>query len=167
MKRTQKMVLTALFAAMITVMTAYICHIPTGINEGYIHFGDALIYMAACFLPMPYAIAAGAIGGGLADLLTAPVWAVATMIIKALICLPFTSKGPKILCGRNVAAVCISGLISAVGYAIAEGIMFGTWVTSIAGFSGSAIQSGGSAVLFILLGLALDKIGLKRKVKNL
>ena len=49
-----------------------------GFNGGYIHLGDALIYLAAVLLPAPYAMAAGAIGGGLADLLTAPVWAPAT-----------------------------------------------------------------------------------------
>ena len=31
---------TGLFAAIITLMTAYICHIPYGANGGYIHFGD-------------------------------------------------------------------------------------------------------------------------------
>ena len=70
-----RMTLTGLFAAMITLMTAYICHIPYGANGGYIHFGDALIYIAAVLLPRPYALAAAAIGGGLADLLTAPMWA--------------------------------------------------------------------------------------------
>ena len=61
-----RMTLTGLFAAMITLMTAYICHIPYGANGGYIHFGDALIYIAAVLLPRPYALAAAAIGGGLA-----------------------------------------------------------------------------------------------------
>ena len=42
---------TGLFAAIITLMTAYICHIPYGANGGYIHFGDALIYVAAVILP--------------------------------------------------------------------------------------------------------------------
>ena len=46
---------TGLFAAIITLMTAYICHIPYGANGGYIHFGDALIYVAAVILPRPYA----------------------------------------------------------------------------------------------------------------
>ena len=41
---------TGLFAAIITLMTAYICHIPYGANGGYIHFGDALIYVAAVIL---------------------------------------------------------------------------------------------------------------------
>lgn len=66
---------TGLFAAMIALMTAYIFHIPYGANGGYIHFGDALIYIAAVLLPRPYALAAAAIGGGLADLMTAPMWA--------------------------------------------------------------------------------------------
>lgn len=72
---TSKITAAGLFAAMITIMTAYICHIPYGANGGYIHFGDALIYLGAVFLPRPYALAAAAIGGGMADLLTAPMWA--------------------------------------------------------------------------------------------
>ena len=62
-----------IMAALITLMTAYICHIPVGTNGGYIHFGDSLIYLAAVLLPRPYALAAAAIGGGLADLLTTPM----------------------------------------------------------------------------------------------
>ena len=65
--KTSTMAAAGLFAAMITVMTAYICHIPYGANGGYIHFGDALIYLAAVFLPRPYALAAAAIGGGAAS----------------------------------------------------------------------------------------------------
>ena len=41
------LVLSALFAAMITVMTAFLFHIPIGVNGGYLHFGDALIYLPA------------------------------------------------------------------------------------------------------------------------
>ena len=78
-----------LFAAMITLTTAYIFHIPYGSNGGYIHFGDTLIYLAAVLLPRPYAIAAATIGGGMADLMTAPMWTPATIIIKIMITLPF------------------------------------------------------------------------------
>mgnify|MGYP000456498912 CR=1 FL=1 len=52
----KKLTFTALMAAMITIFTAYICHIPVGQNGGYIHFGDSLIYIAACLLPWPYAM---------------------------------------------------------------------------------------------------------------
>lgn len=158
-----RMTLTGLFAAMITLMTAYICHIPYGANGGYIHFGDALIYIAAVLLPRPYALAAAAIGGGLADLLTAPMWAPATIIIKMLITLPFTSQNTKILNTRNIIAPFLALTISATGYYLAEGILFGSFLSPLASISGSVIQSGGSAALFFLLAGALEKTHLKAK----
>ena len=116
-KKLKNLTFTALLAAMITVFTAYICHIPVGSNGGYIHFGDSLIYIAASLLPWPYAMAAAAIGGGLADILTAPIWAPATIIIKALISIPFTNKSSKIVTAGNVISTIIAFVISATGYA--------------------------------------------------
>ena len=158
--------ITGLMAAMITIMTAYICHIPTGVNGGYIHFGDSIIYLAAALLPTPYALAAAAIGGGLADLMTAPMWAPATIIIKMLIAIPFTSRSAKIVTPRNVAAAIIAYFISGFSYFLAEYLLFGTWTALVASMSGSLIQSGGSAVFFIIFGLALDKTHVKTKFIN-
>ena len=155
--------LTGVMAALITLMTAYICHIPVGVNGGYVHFGDSLIYLAAVLLPTPYALAAAAIGGGLADLLTAPMWTVATVIIKMLITIPFTNKSKKIVTPRNVIATVIAYLISGVGYFFAEYILFGTWSVFLVSMSQSLIQSGGSAIFFIVFGLALDKVHVKTK----
>lgn len=161
---TRRIAVSAVFAALITLMTAYIFHIPVGANGGYVHLGDALIYLAAATLPMPYACAAGAIGGGLADLLTSPVWAPATIIIKMLICLPFTSKGKKLVNRRNVIALVVAFVISGTGYFIAEGIMFGFTVSFLTSISGSVVQSGGSAIVFLIIGTALDKIGFKQNI---
>ena len=162
-KQIRLLTTTALFAALITIFTTYIGHVPVGTNGGYIHFGDSLIYIAAAVLPMPYAFAAGAIGGGLADLLTAPIWAPATIIIKMLITIPFTNKKNKIINVRNVIATAIAFLISGTGYYIAEAILFGTQTAFFMSLSGSAIQSGGSAIFFIIFGLMLDKLGFKNK----
>ena len=63
-KKLRQLTLTGLMAALITLFTAYIVHIPVGAAGGYIHLGDALIYLSAALLPPPYAMAAGAIGGG-------------------------------------------------------------------------------------------------------
>ena len=164
---TSKLTMTGLFAAMIMVMTAYICHIPYCANGGYIHFGDALIYMAAVFLPRPYALSAAAIGGGMADLLTAPMWAPATIIIKMLITLPFTSKEGRILTRRNIAAPFAAAVISATGYYLAEGILFGSFIAPLASIAGSAVQSGGSALIFLLLAAAMDKAHLKSKTQRM
>ena len=158
---------TGLFAAMVTIMTAYIFHIPYGTNGGYIHFGDALLYIAAVLLPRPYALSAAAIGGGLADMLTAPMWAPATILIKMLIVLPFTSHKGRMLSPRNVAAPLIAALISAAGYYLAEGVLFGSFLSPIASLTGSAIQSGGSAVIFLTAAVALDKIHIKNRTNQL
>ena len=60
--RLRLLTLTGIFAALICLFTAYICHIPVGPNGGYLHFGDTFIYVAASLLPQPYALLAGAIG---------------------------------------------------------------------------------------------------------
>ena len=87
------LVKAAVFAALIAVMTAYI-KFNTGINDGYLHFGDSMIYLAACILPLPYAMAAAAIGGFCADILAgAAAWAPFTAIIKALSNLRLPSCG--------------------------------------------------------------------------
>ena len=160
----RRLTVTAVFAPLITLMTAYICHIPVGANGGYVHLGDSMIYLAAALLPLPYACVAGAIGGGLADLLTAPVWAPATIIIKMLICLPFSCKGNKFVTKRNVVALFLAFIISGTGYYIAEGIMFGFSVAFFTSLSGSLVQSGGSAIVFVIIGMALDRIGFKTNI---
>lgn len=165
-QQTLKLTMTGVFAAMITIMTAYICHVPYGANGGYIHFGDALIYVAAVFLPRPYAMAAAAIGGGMADLLTAPLWAPATILIKMIITLPFTSKEGRILCPRNIIAPFLAALLSATGYYLAQGILFGSFVSVLASFAGSAVQSGGSAIIFLALAVALDKAHMKSRTEE-
>ena len=163
-KKLKNLTFTALLAAMVTIFTAYICHIPVGSNGGYIHFGDSLIYIAASLLPWPYA----AIGGGLADILTAPIWAPATIIIKALISIPFTNKSSKIVTAGNVISTIIAFVISATGYAIAEAVITQTNILVVlpASVPGSVIQSGGSAIIFIILGLVLDKMGFKKRFFN-
>jgi len=164
---TQYLVTTALFAAMITVMTAYICHIPVGFNGGYVHFGDAFIYLCASILPTPYAMAAGAIGGGLADLLTAPMWFFPTLIIKMLIAVPFTAKKERIITARNIAAPAIAAVITVIGYYIAERALFGSWAAFWTSVSGSVVQAVGSAAIFLVFGTALDQIRFKEKASDI
>lgn len=162
LSKVRYLTMTGLMAALITIMTAYICHIPTGTNGGYIHFGDSLIYLAAVLLPRPYALAAAAIGGGMADILTAPMWAPATIIIKMLIVIPFSKKTTKIVTSRNVIAAVLAYFISGLGYFLAEYILFGNWAVLLVSMSGSLIQSGGSAIFFIIFGHALDKVHIKK-----
>ena len=163
-KETLRYMTTAgIYAALITIMTAYLFHIPVGLNGGYLHFGDMLIYLCATMLPTPYAAAAAAIGGGLADLFTAPMWAPATVIIKALLVVPFTNNSGKIICKRNVAAAILGFVTTGVGYYFAEKIIFGGYVAFLASVTGSLVQSGGSLVLFLIVGTVLDRVHFRAK----
>lgn len=163
-KSCKQLTASALFAAMIALTTAYLFHIPMGSNGGYLHFGDAFIYLAACLLPTPYACGAAAIGGGLADFISgAPIWILPTMAIKPLTAVWFTSRG-KLLCGRNIAALFLAGLVSNAGYYLAEVILTGNWIAPLATQWGGLVQSGGSALVFVIMALALDRVNIKSKL---
>lgn len=164
-KNLRLLTLTAMFAALIMLVTAYIMHIPTGFNNGYIHLGDTMIYVAASMLPMPYALVAAAMGGALADILSgAAVWAIPTAIIKALMVLPFTAKHERLLCRRNVLAIVISGVIGIVGYALAAMIMYGSFAAGVADVLPNVIQEAAGGAMYVVLALALDRVKIKRLV---
>lgn len=154
---------TALLAAIIALTTAYFFHIPIGANGGYVHFGDAFIYLAASLLPMPYACVAAALGGGLADLMSgAAIWIIPTMIIKPLTAVWFTNKKTTFLNKHNAWALLLAGIVSNVGYYFAEVIFSGNWIAPLFTQWGGLVQSGGSAIIFVLVALALDKANLKQ-----
>ena len=156
-KKLRLLCLAALFAGAIAVTTAYLLHIPIP-TGGYIHLGDALIYLAACLLPAPYAVGAAMVGAGLADLLTAPLWVVPTLLIKALVALLFTSRGPRLLCPRNGAALLLACLLSPAAYGLAGVNAF--WPQ----FLGTLVQAVGSGAVFTVLALALDRAGGKARL---
>ncbi len=162
-EKVRNLTISGIMASLITILTAYICHIPIGINGAYIHFGDSLIYLAAVLLPKPYALAAAAIGGGLADLLTAPMWTPATIIIKMLITLPFTNQSARIITTQNIFATVLAYLITGIGYFFAEYLIFETYSVLWISLSQNLIQSVGSAALFIVLGIAFDKAHVKTR----
>lgn len=151
-----------MFAAMV-FLTTYVLHIPTGFNGGYIHVGDAFIYLAAAMLPKPFAFIAAAVGAGFSDFMTpgAAVWILPTVIIKPLCCLPFTNKSEKLLCGRNLLGTVISGVITIVGYGIAAFFMTGSIAATLAEAPFQLIQSTASAICFIAISAALQRAGLK------
>lgn len=168
--RTLKIVLAAMFAAMIAVMTAFI-KIPTP-TGGYVHLGDAMVYLTSCFLPLPYAIIASAIGGGIADLLVYPETIIFTIIIKALNTLFFSSKGEKLLTKRNALMVIPSGLVTVIGYSISKlirDLLIGTTIQAalidaLYKMPENLIQAVCSALIFILLSYAFDKADIKKRL---
>ena len=100
-------------------------------------------------------------GAGLADLLTAPMWVLPTLVIKALIVLPFTSRGERILCRRNVTAVFIAGVFSPAAYALAGCVLTGTLTSFVPQFLGTLVQGIGSGALFLVIAPAMDTVKVK------
>lgn len=160
-------VLSALFAALIMVVTAYVLHIPTGLNEGYIHLGDTMIYIAASMLPLPYAMASAAVGGALADILSGSLlWAPFTAVIKALMVLPFTAKNGRLLCRRNYIATVIAGVIGIAGYFVAACLLY-TSASAVLEILPNLIQEAAGGVMYVLLALAMDRAKLKSRLQML
>ena len=168
----KNIVLAALFAAMVYIMTAFV-HIPT--HQGYVHIGDGVIYLAAALLPTPYAIGAAAIGAGLSDYLSGyAMWVLPTMIIKAFTASVFTCKKQTIINKRNLLAIIPAVIICIGGYYIAgvllaflSGSSFNAAiVAALADIPSNLIQGVGSSVLFVILGTALDRTGIKKIVSN-
>ena len=156
------MCLSGLFAAIVYIFTAYF-HIPS--HTGYTHVGDGFIYLAACLLPAPYAAAVGAVGALLADCLTGyAMWAPGSVVIKTLTALCFTSKKGKIVCPRNLLALVPAWALCIGGYYLYEAMITGSFVAPLGGIPGYITQSILSSVVFIALGLALDKLNMKEHI---
>lgn len=168
MKRLQKSnkirlsAFTGLFAALIFLVTAYLFHIPTPASGGYIHLGDAFVYLAASLLPLPYSIAAAGIGEGLSDLLTgSAAYALPTLVIKSAMALCFTAKGKKLLTRRNKIAAIPAGLICVGGYYVTEIFLLHSVTAPLGEIPANLVQALASALIYLLLGRVFDRIGVK------
>ena len=162
--------ITAMFAALITVTTAYI-KIPAPL--GYAHAGDSMIYLAASVLPGPLGFAAAAVGGGLADLLAGyPQWAIPTAIIKALNVLPFfliklalknSPKLDKIISLPNLLMLIPTTIVTIGGYFVANALLYDT-AAAIAEILPNLVQASVGAGIFIVLGTSLDAVHFKSRI---
>lgn len=161
---------TAIFTAIILLATSVI-KFSTGLGEGYIHLGDSFIYLAACILPFPYCIIAGALGGALADILSGyAIWAIPTMIIKMLNVIPFALvcrkyKSSKILSKQTVLMTVVSGIITILGYFVAESVLYSVASATLS-LIGNTIQAIASGIIFVIIAKAVDKINLKSKISK-
>lgn len=158
-----KLVATAMFTAMIFVLTRFIS-VP--VATGYVHFGDALVYLTASVLGGPWAFFAAAVGEALADVASGWfTYAPATLIVKALIALPFVlvnKKSEKILTPLTALFTIPAGMITVGGYFVADMIIDKAY--AVVNMPGNIIQAVGSAVIFIVLAAAFDAAKLKQKL---
>ena len=170
-KNTKYIALTALFAALVCALTTV--HLPLPSEAGYVHFGDGMIYLAANFLPAPFAMAAAAIGGALADVIFGYFnWAPFTFVIKAvnavpfILCFKYMKKNKEKIVSWQTILMCVaSGLVTLVLYFFASWVVYGSAATALLDVPGSIVQALGSAVIYILVGAALDATSIKKRFK--
>ncbi len=156
----KRLVISALFTAMVTVATMII-KIPTPL-KGYANIGDAAVLLSGWMLPAPYAFAAAAIGSALADfILGYAVYAPATFLIKGVMAL-IAYFGVKLLAkhtgtffSRLIAAV-VAEAFMVGGYYLFEGVLFG-FGPSILNIPANAMQGVISLVIGVLAVSALSK----------
>ncbi|MDO4800063.1 MAG: ECF transporter S component [Bacillota bacterium] len=156
---TKKLTHIAVFAA-IVLLTTMVVSIPVPGTNGYIHLGDASIFLAGALLGPFGGALAGGIGSMLADILSGYAhWALPTLLIKSLmgavvgVLLLRPSNKKRLL--SEVIAMTASGAIMIVGYYIAAAILYGNWATPIASIPMNLVQfaAGLTIALMVLTGL--------------
>ena len=110
-------------------------------------------------------MAVGAGGALLADCLTGfAIWAPGSVVIKAVTALLFTNKGKKMMSLRNWLAMIPAAVICAGGYYLYEALLYGNFVAPLTGIPASITQSVTSSILFVAIGLTVDKLNYKSKL---
>lgn len=169
-KKNKNLALAALFAALIAALT--MVHLPIISQSGYVHFGDSMIYLCASLLPAPYALAAAAIGGALADVFFGYFnWAPFTFVIKAMNALPFAIAYKHMKKGKNrlvspttVLMMVASALVTCVFYFFASWVIYGSAAAAFVDLPGSILQAIGSSLIYLLIGAAFDSADVKKKL---
>lgn len=148
-KKTLKLVMTALMAAMTCIATMIIT-IPSPMN-GYIHLGDGLVLLSGILLGPIYGGAAAGIGSMFSDLLLGyPHYSLPTLIIKA-----FAAVAGGIIfnlcCHKKILnkfytvplilAGIAGGIIVTVGYFFVASLLFGEGVAALSSVPGNLLQN--------------------------
>ena len=157
---TKELVLDAMFIALTYVFTAFVnVRLPIAANGGLIHLGNVPLFICAILLGKRTGMLAGAFGMGLFDLLSGwTAWAPFTFVIVGLMGFVvgwITEK--KKGYGWYVVAMLAACAIKIVGYYIAEGIIYGNWVSPALSIPGNLVQIGVAAVIVLLVIVPLKK----------
>lgn len=144
--KTEQLVMTALMMTLILVGTILL-RIPIPMTQGYVHLGDAMIYLGVLLLGKKNGTAAAAIGSMMADILGGfAFWAPWTLVIKAAMAytaglMAEIATRRETRSGRQsgakhlfiIVGMILGGVIMTAGYFIAEGIMYGNWPAAALG----------------------------------
>ena len=147
----RRMARWGLLAAVVALMTALI-KVPVPVTGGYVHPGDAAIFLAA-YLLGPSAYVPAALGSALADILGGyAVYAVPTALIKGAMGWLAGKTLQEKRAVRNVLALILCELVMVIGYFAFEWAIYGAGA-AVGAVVPNLIQSAaGVALGFVMLG---------------
>lgn len=160
---TNKLVITALFAALACVATMII-NVPIPATKGYINVGDTIVLLSAWIIGGWYGAIAAGIGSALADIiLSAAYFAPGTLVIKflmaivaSLIFVGFKKINVNKYVGYLVSAIVAEGIMIA-GYFLYESVILGYGLGAVPAIFGNLIQAAGSIILAVAAIVVLEK----------
>lgn len=151
---TKKLVLTALFTALITIATLFI-RIPLPL--GYVNLGDAFIFISIFILGPVLGTFSAGIGSAIADLIGYITYAPGTLIIKALMAivayLIYTTifKATKKTILSEIIAGIVGALIMAFGYFVYESLFFVSVAVAIINVPYNIVQGLVGVVIAVII----------------
>lgn len=145
---TFRIVLTALFAALICVATMLV-QIPIPATGGYANLGDGVILICAFLMNPLYAVIAAGLGSFLADILAGYVsYALGTLVIKAGVAMIAALLYRKLFAsgraGKMLFAMAVSGILAEafmiLGYFAYEALLLGLGMGAVGAIIGNLGQ---------------------------
>lgn len=145
--KTEQLVMTALMTSLVLIGTMLI-RVPIPMTQGYVHMGDAMIYIGVLLLGKKHGTAAASLGSLMADILSGyAFWAPWSLVIKAAMAYTAGVFAERALLTPHHAAhhsvnmtramtvlgMVLGGLLMTAGYFLAEGIMYGNWPAAMLG----------------------------------
>ena len=141
-EKTNTLVMTAMMTCLV-LLTTYTFKIPTPF-QGYVHLGDAMIFLSVLILGRKNGAAAAAFGSALADLLGGYVaFAPWTFVIKGLMALVMgcfidmmaKKEGKSVkICSVpliEIVGMFIAGAVMVLGYGVADAVIAGNIMSGI------------------------------------
>lgn len=165
--KTTRIILTGLMMAMIVVATMLIV-IPSPFTGGYIHLGDAIIFLSVLILGWKYGAVAAGVGSALADLLVGfAIWAPWTLFVKGfmaaimgLFIMKAMQKEGRSIFGVPVyqlIGMVLAGCFMVLGYYVAEGVIYGNFIAAALGIPWNIVQFSVGTVIAVILAATLYK----------
>ena len=174
-----RVVMTGIITSLVLVATLII-RIPVPFTQGYVHPGDAVIFLGVLILGKKHGTFAAGVGSALADFIGGyAYYAPWTLVVKSIMAFAVgaaleyldrksqkdgtSSNSPSWLTGKGrlplieLLAMFIGGVTMTVGYYIAASLMQGNWYTPLFSVPGNIGQFIIGMILAIALATALYK----------